>query len=161
AFEERLLVTEVAHVRTAARNDDRIRDEIEVTLDELAPDRRDACERSNLRSIDATRAAAPEIGGELRPRNLAGAQKDRVGVRRGLFRERRDMQSAERYVSAALPVVICKTIRAVRGSDVDLNDDQIGCVVYVEPLHVLVLNRHLIVLIEKAGQRGQTQRREQ
>ena len=48
AFEERLLVTEVAHVGTAARHDDGVRDEIAVTLDQIAPDGRRAGERSNL-----------------------------------------------------------------------------------------------------------------
>ena len=48
AFEERLLVAEVAHVRAAARDDDGVRDEIEPSLDQVAPDRRKAGQRPDL-----------------------------------------------------------------------------------------------------------------
>ena len=48
AFEERLLVAEVAHVRAAARDNDGVRDEIQLPLDEIAPDRRQADQRSDL-----------------------------------------------------------------------------------------------------------------
>ena len=40
AFEERLLVTEVAHVRAAPRNHDRVRHQVQVPLDQVAPDGR-------------------------------------------------------------------------------------------------------------------------
>ena len=48
AFEERLLVAEVAHVRAAARDDDGVRDEIQPPFDEIASDRRKASQRSDL-----------------------------------------------------------------------------------------------------------------
>ena len=40
ALEERLLVAEVADVRAAARDDDRVRDEVEMTLDQIPADAR-------------------------------------------------------------------------------------------------------------------------
>jgi hypothetical protein len=48
AFEKRLLVAEVADVRTAARHDNRVRNQIERTLDQIASNRRDALERPDL-----------------------------------------------------------------------------------------------------------------
>ena len=109
AFEERFLVAEVAHVRTAARDDDGVGHEIEPPLDQIAPDRRKTVERSHLRSIHALGSAAPEIGEELRPRVLAGADEDRVGVASRLLRQRGDMQSAQRHVGTAAAVVICES----------------------------------------------------
>ena len=55
AFEERLLVAEVAHVRASARDDDRVGDEVELPLDQIAPNRRNAGQRPQ-RAID-TRAS--------------------------------------------------------------------------------------------------------
>ena len=59
AFEERLLVAEVADVRAAARYDDRVRDEIEPPLDQIAADRRKvrrACGASTDRALRDSRA---------------------------------------------------------------------------------------------------------
>ena len=106
AFEERLLVAEVADVRAAARHDDRVRHQIETPLDQIAADRRQAGERASLRSIHALGMAAAEVGEESRPRVLAGPEEDRVGVRGRLVRQRRDVQAAERHVRAARAVVI-------------------------------------------------------
>src|SRR5258706_11876295 len=78
-----------------------------------------------------------------------------------LFRQRSDVKAAERDMGAPLAIVIREAIRAVRGSDVDLDDDKVGRVVQVEPLHVLVLNLDVVVLTEKPGQRRQAERREQ
>ena len=161
ALEERLLVAEVAHVGAPSRDDDGVRDEIEMPFDQITPDRRHAGERSDLRSIDAIRGAAPEIGEESRPRVLAGSEKDRVRMPGSLFRQRRDVEASKRHMRAPSAVVIREAIRAVRGGDVDLNDDQVGRVVQVEPLHVLVLNFDVILTREKPRQRGQAERREE
>ena len=48
ALEERLLVTEIAHMRTPARHDDGVRNEIERPLDEIPTDPRNADERADL-----------------------------------------------------------------------------------------------------------------
>ena len=47
AGEERVLVAEVADVRTPARHDDRVRHEIEMTLQQIPADRRQRGERAN------------------------------------------------------------------------------------------------------------------
>ena len=134
-------------MRAAARDDDRVRHEIEMPLDQIAPDRRKAGQRPERRSIHALRAAAPEIGEELRPGVLAGAEEDRVGVRGRLVRQRRHVQSAKRDVRAPPPVVIGDAIGAVRRRDVDLNHDEVRRVVQVERLDVLVLNLHVVVIV--------------
>ncbi len=54
ACEERFLVAEVADVRASPRHDDRIRHEIQVTLDQVASDRRQPFQRSDLGSIDSS-----------------------------------------------------------------------------------------------------------
>ena len=53
AFEERFLVAEVADVRAAARDDDRVGHQVEAPLDQIAADRRQARQRPERRSIDA------------------------------------------------------------------------------------------------------------
>src|SRR6185503_4150967 len=77
-FEERLLVTEVTDVRAAPRHDDRVGNEVQPPLDQIAPDRRDSRKRAHARSVEAFGLAAAQISEELRPRILPGAQKDRV-----------------------------------------------------------------------------------
>src|SRR4051812_6022861 len=83
AFEERLLVTEITDMRAPTRHDDGVRDQIEMAFDQVTPDGWDAGERSDLRLIKATRPAGFEIHKEVRPRILARAEKNRVGVLRG------------------------------------------------------------------------------
>ncbi len=80
ALEEGLLVAEVADVRTPARHDDGVGDEVEAALDEIAANRREACQRADRRSIDALGMAAREVREEPRPGVLAGPQEDRVGM---------------------------------------------------------------------------------
>ena len=72
AFEERLLVAEVAVLRAAAGDDDRIGDEIEVVLDEVAADRRQAAEVLLRRRGDGQDGADREDGREDR----SGGRKD-------------------------------------------------------------------------------------
>src|SRR5688572_31031023 len=45
--------------------------------------------------------------------------------------------------------------------DVHLHDDEVGAVVEPEALDVLVVDRHLVVRVEVAGQRGQPERWEE
>ena len=100
ALEERVLVAERAVVRAAARHDDRVRHQVAMPLDQVAPDRRDASSVRSARLIAALRRAGGEVAQELREGVLAGAEEDRVGVRRGFVRQRGDMQAAERDVGA-------------------------------------------------------------
>src|SRR5687767_8554747 len=78
AFEKRLLVTEIADVWTSARHDDRVGNQVQMSLDQIAADRRHLRQRARLRLIDPLRASAPEIGEECRPRIFAGPEEDRV-----------------------------------------------------------------------------------
>ena len=82
AFEERVLVTERAVVRAAARYDDRVRHEIARALDQVAPDRRDVFDGPQARLIAALGRAGREVAQELREGVFAGPEEDRVGVRR-------------------------------------------------------------------------------
>jgi hypothetical protein len=85
AFEERILVTEVAVLRTSTRDDDRIRDEVAAPLDQVAPDRRDSIQRAARgRDVPSRRGAPPEVLQKLRKCLLAGSKEDGVGVSGGL-----------------------------------------------------------------------------
>ena len=161
AFEERFLVAEVAHVRAAARHHDGVRHEIEAAFDEVAPDWRDARQRTHARLIDAPGAASPKIGEERGPGVLARSEKDRIGVPRRFFGQRRDVKAAQSDVRAVRAIVIGDAIRAIRGRDVDLNDDEVRRPVEVEPLHVLVLDLHVVVIAKICGERRQAERREE
>ena len=107
ALEEGDLVAEVAHVRAAARDDDRVRHQVAVALDQVAADaaaRRRAC--AAARRTAAVASPRRKSSRKLGPRVLAGPEEDGVGVPRGLVRQRRDVQSAERDVHAPPPVVV-------------------------------------------------------
>ena len=160
-FEECLLVTEVAHVRTAARDHDRVRHQVQSPLDQIPPDRRQPCERADAGSIRALGLAPSEVSEEARPRVLSRANEDRVGVQRRFLRQRRDVQPAERDVDATAPVVVRNPIGAPRGGDVDLNHDEVRRVRDVERLDVLVLDLDVGVVVEVPGQRRQAEGREE
>ncbi len=82
ALEERVLVAEVAVLRTAAGDDDRVRDEVRAAADQIATDRRHALERPpGRRDIAALRALVAKVVEELREGLLARSEEDRVGVR--------------------------------------------------------------------------------
>ena len=57
ALEERVLVAEVAVLRAAARDDDRVRDEVRAAADQIAADRRHALERAAGRARRSGAAA--------------------------------------------------------------------------------------------------------
>ena len=132
-------------VRTAARDDDRVRDQVAVPLNEIAPYRRQPFQRPHRRLVAALRRSRREVLQELREGVLARPEEDRVRVRRRLVRQRRDVQAAERDVGAARAIVIGDLVGAIRVGDVDLNDHQVGFVVEIELLDVLVLQRDLEV----------------
>src|SRR5678809_170969 len=75
AFEERFLVTEVAHMWTPARDDDRVGHQIKPSFDQIAANRRNGRQRAHLRAVQARRGTAPEVCEKLRPGVLAWAQK--------------------------------------------------------------------------------------
>ncbi len=102
ALEERVLVAEVADVRAAARDDDRVGHEVEVALDQIAADGRHADQRARSPTDSGGRGRPARKSRRNRgPGVLAGSEEDRVGVRRGLVGQRRDVQTAERDERAA------------------------------------------------------------
>src|SRR5689334_8822874 len=79
ALEERILVTEVAVLRAAARDDERVGNQIAPPLDEIAPDRREAIERAARgRSIHGRRMAGTQVREEQGEGLLTRPEKDRV-----------------------------------------------------------------------------------
>ena len=126
ALEEGVLVAEVAMLRTSARDDDRVRDEIGAATDQVAPDRRQPFQRpAGSRDVSGSRATGSEVLEELRKNLFARAEEDCVGVRGGLVREGGDVQAAEGNEDALRPVVIGQRIGAARAGDVDLNRDEV------------------------------------
>jgi hypothetical protein len=57
--------------------------------------------------------------------------------------------------------VVRYSVRTVCGRDVDLDDDQIRCVLEIEPFHVFILNLGLVFVSQVAGQRGEAERRKE
>jgi hypothetical protein len=144
--EERFLVAEIAGMRAPARDDDGVGDEIELPPDQVAPDAREAFERSDSRAVQGRGAAGAEVGEERGPGVLAGAQENGIGVRRGLVGERCDMEAAQCDIDAALPIVVGDPVRTGRRGDVHLDDDEVGCIVEVDRLDVFVMERDLVVV---------------
>src|SRR5215475_1294727 len=71
------------------------------------------------------------------------------------------MQASQANVRATAAVIVGDFIRSLRGSDVNLNYNQIGLVVQVEGFNVLVLQTDVVVIVEISCQSGKTQRRKQ
>jgi hypothetical protein len=162
AAEERVLVAEVAVLRTPAADHDRVRDEVAVAPDQISADRRYVFDRAaRRRSIEPLRTSGAELDEELRKRLLARAQEDRVGMRRGFLRERRDVQSPERDEDASRAIVIGDPVRTVRVGDVHLNDDEVRSVVDGQRFDVLVDDRRLVIGPQVRRERREPQRREE
>src|SRR4029453_7249108 len=77
ALEEGLLVAEVADVRAAARDHDRVGYEVEPSLDEIAAEGRHAAERPRGGAVDGRGPARPQVGEEAQPGVLPGSEEDR------------------------------------------------------------------------------------
>ena len=92
---------------------------------------------------------------------LAGAQKDRICVRRGFIRQRCDMEPTEQYIGTARAIVVSDLVSAICVSDVDLNDDQVWLVVENELLDVFILQRDFKVGIEICGESCQAKWRKE
>src|SRR5689334_76247 len=85
AFEKRILVTERAVMRTSARNNDRIRHEITMSLDQVAANRWNALQRSHRRLVALLRTTGFQIAQKMRKSMLTRSKEDRIGVRRRLI----------------------------------------------------------------------------
>jgi hypothetical protein len=64
--------------------------------------------------VNPSRLPLPEVSEKLRPRILAGTEKDRVGVRQRFLRQRRHVKAAERDRHAFAAVVSGDAVSAVR-----------------------------------------------
>src|SRR5262249_61442246 len=87
ALEKRLRVTEIAGVRASARDHDRIRHQVKMTLDQIAANLRQAVERADRRAIELTRPPRTKVPKEYRPRVFARPDEYGVGMPGGLFRQ--------------------------------------------------------------------------
>ena len=82
-------------------------------------------------------------------------------MRLRFFGQRGDVESAERHEAAAGRGSDRRCDRRAGIGDVDLDHDQVGPIVGVEPLDVLVDDHRLVFGSQVGGKRGQTERREQ
>ena len=108
ALVERVLVAEVAVVRTAAGHHDRVGAQVAPTLDQIATHGWDALERAHVGAgvVPRLRAPGAEVGEERLPRALAGAGDDRVGVQRRFIGQRRGVQTPDAHVRASCPIQV-------------------------------------------------------
>src|SRR5438067_328804 len=87
ALEERVFVTEGAVVRAAARNDDRVRNQVGMSLNQIAANRRDSFQSSHRGFVTSTRRSRCKVTQKLRKRVFARTEKNGVSVRRGFIRQ--------------------------------------------------------------------------
>src|SRR5262245_44611316 len=132
-----------------------------MALDQIAANLRYAVERADRRAIELTRPPRAKVPKEDRPRVFARPDENGVRMPGGLFGQRRDMQASQANVRATAAVMVGDLVRALRGSDVNLNYDQVGLVVQVEGFNVLVLQTDVVVIVEISGESGKPQRRKQ
>ena len=94
---------------------------------------------------------------ESRPGVFAWTQKDAIGMRGCLVRQRRHMQTAEADVGAATTIVVSQLICPRSRRYVRLNHHQLGLIVQVESLDMLILNAQAVVIAQVAGERCQSE----
>src|ERR1044071_1150699 len=92
---------------------------------------------------------------------LPRPKKNRIRMRRGLVRQRRHMQPAQRDIRTTRAIVIRQLIRAIRIGDVHLNDNELRRILEIEHLDMLILQRDLNVRIEIRGKRSEPQGRKE
>jgi hypothetical protein len=149
-------------LRTAAGDDDRVGDEIEVPVDQVATDCRHLLERSiGCRNISRRWTACAEVVEEPGKRLLSGTKEDRVGMGRCFVGQRGDVQPSERDERAPSTVMIGKRVCPSRAGDVDLNHHQVRTIVEPETRDMFVLDRCCIVRLQVRGERGEPERRKQ
>src|SRR3954469_4733136 len=118
-FKERILVAEIAVLRTSTTDHDRVGNEIQMPVDQIAADRRDSFERAvRRRDISLCGAAGPEVLEKSWKRLLARPQKDCVCVPGGLVGKRCHVQSAQGDECAARTIVVSKRVSATGAGDI-------------------------------------------
>src|SRR5687768_6736414 len=108
AFEESIFVTKGAVVGTASRDDDGVGYEVEISFDQISPERGNAFQCSYRREISLLWFPGLEVFQELRERFFSWPQENCVGMKRCFFRKRRYVQSTQNNISTLRPVVIGK-----------------------------------------------------
>src|SRR3990172_358799 len=86
-LEERLFITEIAGMRAAARDDDRIRHQVQVPFNQITADGRHHSQRPDRGAVNLLWKSSPEISQESRPGIFSGTDEDRIGVLSRLFRQ--------------------------------------------------------------------------
>jgi hypothetical protein len=86
----------------------------------------------------------PIVVQESWPGILTRSEKDGIRMKNSFQGQGGDMQTTQANMSPTAAIVIGKLVGAVSGSDVNLNDYQIGVVVEIKFFDVLVLDSNLI-----------------
>jgi hypothetical protein len=66
----------------------------------------------------------------------------------GLVGQRRDVHATHRHVNSTSAIRVGNGIRVIRRGDVDGHDDEVGIIVQRQLLHVLVLERDLVIVVQ-------------
>ncbi len=145
ALEEGVFVTEVAMVRAAPRNHERVGRQVEMALDQVAAGFGQAGQGALPGTVHPARAAGPQVREKSRPGVVTRPEEDGVGMREGFHGKGGDVQSAQGNVRAPLTIVVGQPVGAVGRGDVDLNGHQIGLVVQIQGFDVFILDSDLVV----------------
>ena len=95
---------------------------------------------------------------ESRESFFTRSQQNGVCMQSSFIRKAGYMQTTHSYVHSATTIAVGNLIGTIGIGYIHLYADQVWLVVEVQLLNMLVLNLHLIVVIEIGGKRGQSQR---
>src|SRR5262249_11521856 len=122
-----------------------------MALDQIAANLRQSIERADFRAVEPARPPLAEVSKEHRPGVFARPEENGVSMLGGLLRQGRDVQPAQANVRAPAAVMIGDLIRASRGSDVNLYDNQFRFVVQIKSFNMLVLQPDIVIIVQIPG----------
>ena len=98
------------------------------------------------------------IGKHLSPTRFGIANKNTVGVHGRLFRQQRDMHSAQNDRHAPQPEFCGNLVRPPRGIGFDSDGDKIGRLIVRNRLHPVIVQNNLDIRRRQTGEHAQHQR---
>src|SRR6185437_1554736 len=116
-----------------------------MSLNQVAADRRNIFDVPFPVYIYFLWAFIAKIRQELRKNIFSRTNEDTVCMQHGFFRQRANMQAAKTNISAPHTVAIRQSIRAKRGSNINLDNYQFWFVRFIQLLHMLVLQINLVL----------------
>ena len=158
---EAALVTEIARMRTAARRDHRVSNEIGPRIHQVAAGNRHQSGRAFAApSIELLQPPVLEVVENLAPNRLGRANAHGIGVFGGLIGQARRMQSAEHNLGAAPLPALGQFIGPAGRRNVRLDSHHIHVAFHLGGFDMLVAYGDVPAIGRQSGDRHEAQRRE-